>query len=89
MKKDSICDANSRVYFYVINEPTNLTSKEMKILKLLYSGNTKRKISQIENLELSTVKFYVNNILYKMNYKSYSDLISDLKELKVFEDILN
>ncbi len=73
---------------YVINELTNLTPKEMKILKLLYSGNTKRKISQIENPELSTVKFHVNNILHKMNYKSYSDLISDLKDLKIFEDIL-
>lgn len=73
---------------YIINELTSLSTKETEILKLLYYGNNKRKITEMEHIEMSTVKFHINNILRKLNYKNTNELIKDLKELKIFEDIL-
>ena len=77
-----------RSMLYIINELAQLTPKETKILRMLYEGRTKKQISVSETLEISTIKFHINNILRKLHYTNTRDLINDLKELEVFDNIL-
>ena len=46
---------------------TELTNREMEVLKLLSKGKSNQEIGSILNITEGTVKFHVNNILGKLN----------------------
>ena len=43
-----------------------LTSREIQILKEIIKGSTNKEIAQNLNISLASVKFYINNIFYKL-----------------------
>ena len=63
---------------YIYNEDNeklkSLTSKELKILKLLCDGAEREYIADEMNITLGTLKNYISNILTKMNFDSISKL---------------
>lgn len=75
-----------RRFLFVLNEMSLLTPREHEILYELYSGNTQTKVADMKHLELSTVKFHVNNILKKLRFKTIKDLNETLKTLRIFEN---
>ncbi len=70
---------------YFINNMSQLTNAEWKILRLLYSGKKRKEISRDEVLSEETVKFHIRNILKKMGFSSTADMISYLKKIGIIE----
>ena len=64
---------------------SRLTATEKELLKLFYLGYSKKKISEMRSIEVSTIKVHVKHILKKLNYSSTSELISFLKKIKIYE----
>ncbi len=70
---------------YILKLISNLTPSEIVVLRHLYEGKTKRQLSEIRCVEYSTIKKQINSILKKCEQKSTRDLLSLLKEMKIFE----
>lgn len=73
-------------FLFVINEISKLTPKEMEILHLLYLGYKQSEVAKMQYLEVSTIKFHVNNILKKLKFSSIKELNGVLKEFEIFEN---
>ncbi len=73
-------------FLFVINEISKLTPKEVEILRLLYLGNKQTEVAKMKCLEVSTIKFHVNNILRKLQFNSIKELNATLKEFGIFEN---
>ena len=56
-----------------------LTRREQEILDLMASGLSNKLISRDLNIEVSTVKNHVHNILVKLDVKSRSEAVSLLR----------
>ena len=63
-----------------------LTPKEVEILHLLYHGHKQSEVAKMQFLEVSTIKFHVNNILKKLKFGSIKELNGILKEFGIFEN---
>ena len=74
-----------RSLLFVINEISRLTPTELEILHMLYMGKRQKDVVRERCLEISTIKFHVNNILKKLNFKTIRALNVTLRELKIFE----
>lgn len=72
---------------YTITLLTSLTNSELEILKLLYKGRKRAEIADARNVELVTINTQVRNILKKLGYKSTKEMITSLRNLKVFETL--
>jgi len=59
---------------------------EYEILRLVYQGLTYRQIAQQRFVEETTIRSQVNHILKKFGKKRMKDVISQLRELKIFDD---
>jgi two-component system, NarL family, nitrate/nitrite response regulator NarL len=59
-----------------VNSIAQLTRREKQILELLVKGLSNKKIASNLNIQLSTVKNHVHNILLKMGVQSRSQLAS-------------
>lgn len=70
---------------FFIHEFSRLTATEKELLKLFYLGYSKKKISEMRSIEVSTIKVHVKHILKKLNYSSTSELINFLKKIKIYE----
>ena len=75
-----------RSFLFVLNELTQLTPRELEILYELYNGLTQSKVAAMNHLELSTVKFHVNNILKKLQFRTIKELNRTIKEFGIFEN---
>lgn len=62
-----------------------LTCAEYEILKMIYNGESYKRIAEQRYVEEVTVRSQVNKILKKFNYKSMNQLINYLETLHVFD----
>ena len=62
-----------------------LTCTEYEILKLIYNGESYRRIAEQRFVEEGTVRSQANKILKKFNYKSMKQLIGYLESIHVFD----
>ena len=62
-----------------------LSCAEYEILKMIYSGESYKRIAEKRFVEEVTVRSQVNKILKKFNYKSMKQLINYLESLRVFD----
>ncbi|MFV2033004.1 MAG: LuxR C-terminal-related transcriptional regulator [Gammaproteobacteria bacterium] len=68
---------------------TGLTRREQQILKLMARGLSNKLISRDLNIEVSTVKNHVHNILVKLGVKSRTGATSLLHNVSITDDRLN
>ena len=73
-------------FMYMLSIMTSLTNTELEILKAAYYGKSRKEIAAERFVELNTVKYHITNILKKLHYKSLRHLISDIRELALFEN---
>lgn len=71
---------------FFVNNYSNLTSMEKKIIKHLYCGKKRREIAEMEFISLETVKTHVSHILKKLSFQSTSELIKFLTKIKIFDE---
>lgn len=65
---------------------SQLTPAEKEVIALLGHGYKRTQICKIRYVELSTLKSQINSILKKFNCRSVADVISMLRELKLFDE---
>lgn len=71
---------------FVMNILGTLTKSEMEILKSIYAGKSYKDITQERYIEKKTLENHITSILKKFNAKSIRQLISELKELRIFDN---
>lgn len=67
--------------FHVMQLLTKLTDTERSILLMLCNGATQREICKARNIELTTVKTHVKNILRKFDKKTTREVLQTIDEL--------
>ena len=72
-------------FLYFLNVVTQLTPTELDVLTLLVKGNSRKEICAARNVELSTVKTQIHNILKKFDKRSISEVTHQIKKLKIME----
>lgn len=73
-------------FMYLFAIMTNLTNTELEILKASYYGKSRKEIAAERFVEPNTIKYHITNILKKMHYKSFKQLLRDIKELQLFDN---
>lgn len=63
-----------------------ISTTEYEILRMVYNGDSYKKIAQKRFVQETTIRSQVNHILKKFNKKRMKDVISLLRELNIFED---
>lgn len=71
---------------FFIHKFSTLTQTEKEILKMLYMGHTKKEISQLRCIEVSTIKVHVKHILKKLNFPTINNLVGFLRKIKIYEN---
>ena len=77
---------SEKTLMFFIHKFSTLTQTEKEILKLLYQGYTKKQISQMRFIEVSTIKVHVKHILKKLSFPTISNLVSFLRKIKIYEN---
>jgi len=72
-------------FLYTLYLIKTLTPTEQDILKLLYEGKSRKEICEERVIELSTVKIHIRNILKKLQKSSIQEVLSLLKDIKLFD----
>lgn len=70
---------------FVVNELSKLTATEIDIMKAVCNGIKQKEVARRNSIEISTVKFHVNNILKKLNFKNTRELAAALKRVGLLE----
>lgn len=70
---------------FMMNILGSLTKTESEILKSLYVGKSYKDIVKERYIEKKTLENHITSILKKFNAKSVKQLVTDLKELKIFD----
>lgn len=70
---------------YLVNILVKLSPSEFEILKDLYDGLSYTEISKKRYVSMSTVKNHALRILKKNDFHSMKELISELRDLKIFD----
>lgn len=81
--------ATQKSLLFIINELSKLTPSELSIMKDICKGHKQRSIAKEKNIEISTIKFHVNNILKKLHFKSMRELTSFLESSDLLDKILH
>ena len=68
---------------------SQLTSAEREVLSLLGKGYKRAEICSMRYVELSTLKSQINSILKKFNCNSVAEVIAMIKELKLYDSVIN
>lgn len=76
---------NEYSLIYTLNIISKLTIAEFEVLKALYQGKTYKQISKERFVEETTLRVQANKILKKFNASKMSIVISQLKNLKIFD----
>lgn len=74
---------------YLINILVKLSPSEFEILKDLYDGLSYSEISKKRYVSMSTVKNHALRILKKNDFHSMKELVTELRDLKIFDLIDN
>lgn len=74
---------------YLINILVKLSPSEFEILKDLYDGLSYSEISKKRYVSMSTVKNHALRILKKNDFHSMKELVTELRNLKIFDLIDN
>ena len=74
---------------YLINILVKLSPTEYEILKAVYDGKSYQDIADERCVSLSTIKNQVSRIIKKFDAHFMQDIVSELRELKIFEYLLN
>ncbi len=72
---------------YTIAIIMSLTNAELEVLKMLYNGASRKELAEARNVGYVTVNTQVRNILKKLGYSNTKEMISSLKEMKIFDII--
>ena len=73
---------------YYIKNIAVLTPVEKSMLKLLLKGKTPREISEIRNVEITTVKTQITRILKKFNASRTRQIVNQIREMNL-ENLLD
>ena len=74
---------------YLINILVKLSPTEFEILKGVYDGKSYQDIADERCVSLSTIKNQVSRILKKFDAHLMQDIVAELRELKIFEYLMN
>ena len=72
-------------YLYHMNWVMELSGSEIAILLLLAQGKTRRQICQERQVELSTVKTQIRNILRKLQFRSVQEAVDIIRDYNLVE----
>lgn len=70
---------------FTLNIMSKLTSSELEILKAIYSGKSNKEVARERCVEEVTIRTQINRILKKFNKSSIREVVSVLKELRIFD----
>lgn len=76
-------------FLYAVNIVSQLTSTELEILRLLLDGKSRREICKIRNVEMTTVKTQIHNILVKFQKKSLKEISKMISSMNLYNLIYN
>ncbi len=76
---------NEYSMIYTLNIISKLTIAEFEVLKALYQGKTYKQISRERFVEETTLRVQANKILKKFKANKMLTVISQLKNLKIFD----
>ena len=68
---------------YAVNIVSTLTTTELEILGLLLEGKTRKEICSLRQVEMSTVKTQIHNILQKFNKTSMDEIIDMINNMNL------
>ena len=72
-------------YLFHINWVMELSESEIAILLLLAQGKTRSQICQERQVELSTVKTQIRNILRKLQFRSVQEVVDVIRDYNLVE----
>lgn len=70
-------------FLYAVNIVSTLTTTELEILGLLLEGKTRKEICSLRQVEMSTVKTQIHNILQKFNKTSMDEIIDMINNMNL------
>ncbi len=70
-------------FLYAVNIVSSLTTTELEILGLLIEGKSRREICRLRQVEMSTVKTQIHNILQKFNKTSMDEVIDLINKMNL------
>ena len=70
-------------FLYAVNIVSTLTTTELEILGLLLEGKTRKEICSLRQVEMSTVKTQIQNILQKFNKTSMDEIIDMINNMNL------
>lgn len=70
-------------FLYAVNIVSTLTTTELEILGLVLEGKTRKEICELRNVEMSTVKTQIHNILTKFGKGSMDEVTKLIYELNL------
>ena len=73
-------------FLYAVNIVSSLTTTELEILELL-EGKSRREICKLRQVEMSTVKTQIHNILQKFDKTSMDDVIDMIRTMNLSDFI--
>ena len=76
-------------FMYAVNIVSTLTTTELEILGLLLEGKTRKEICSLRQVEMSTVKTQIHNILQKFNKTSMDEIIDMINNMNLNDFIFN
>lgn len=70
-------------FLYAVNIVSTLTTTELEILELLLEGKTRKEICRLRQVEMSTVKTQIHNVLQKFNKTSMDEIIDMINNMNL------
>lgn len=70
-------------FLYAVNIVSSLTTTELEILGLLLEGKSRREICELRQVEMSTVKTQIHNILQKFDKKTMDEVIEMIHKMNL------
>ncbi|WP_130836132.1 response regulator [Lachnoclostridium sp. Marseille-P6806] len=70
-------------FLYAVNLVSSLTTTELEILGLLLEGKSRREICELRQVEMSTVKTQIHNILRKFDKISIGEVIDMISKMNL------
>lgn len=70
-------------FLYAVNIVSSLTTTELEILGLLLEGKSRREVCKLRQVEMSTVKTQIHNILQKFNRNSMDEVIDLINKMNL------
>ena len=74
-------------FLYAVNIVSSLTTTELEILGLLLEGKSRREICKLRQVEMSTVKTQIHNILLKFDKTSMDEVIDMIRTMNLSDFI--